>query len=60
LHSKGAIEIEDMVWIGDGVFISSNVKIGKNSIIGANSVVTHNIPSYSIAVGSPAKVIRKI
>lgn len=35
------------------------MKIGKRSIIGANSVVTKSIPPYSIAVGSPARVIKK-
>ena len=39
-------------------FIMPNVKIGNGAIIGANSVVTHNIPPYSVAVGSPAKVIK--
>ena len=34
------------------------VIIGEGSIIGANSVVTKDIPAYSIAVGSPAKVIK--
>ena len=37
-----------------------NVKIGNGAIIGANSVVTHNIPEYSVAVDSPAKVIKTI
>ena len=37
-----------------------NVKIGNGAIIGANSGVTHNIPPYSVAVGSPAKVIKTI
>ena len=39
--------------------IVGNVKIGKHCVIGANSVVTHNVPDYSVAVGSPAKVIKK-
>jgi len=52
------IEIGDNVWIGEGVCILSGVKIGYGSIIGSNSVVTKDIPSKSIAVGSPAKVIK--
>lgn len=60
LFSKGSVIIEENVWIGDGVCVMPNVKIGKNSIIGANAVVTKNIPSNSVAVGIPAKVIRKI
>ena len=51
--------IEDNVWLGESVAVLPGVKIGKGSIIGANSVVTKNIPKNSIAVGSPAKVIKK-
>jgi acetyltransferase-like isoleucine patch superfamily enzyme len=57
--SKGDIIIGDNVWLGAGVKVMDGVKIGSGSVIGANSVVTKNIPSYSIAVGVPAKVIRK-
>ena len=52
------IVIEDDVWIAGGVHIMSGVTIGKGSVIGAGSVVTKNIPPYSVAVGSPAKVIK--
>jgi len=50
--------------IGDGTWIGENVcilgaKIGKNCVIGANSVVTKDIPDYSVAVGIPAKVIKR-
>lgn len=57
--SKGKIIIEEDVWIGSNSIILSGVKIGRGSIIGAGSVVTKNIPSYSIVVGNPAKIIRK-
>ena len=49
----------DSIWIGEHVVIMSGVDIGEMSIIGANSVVTKSIPPRSIAVGAPAKVIRK-
>jgi len=58
-ESKGDIIIEDNAWIGAGVIILNGVKIGRDSIIGAGSVVTKNIPDFSIAVGVPAKVIKK-
>ena len=58
LTSKSII-IEDGCWIGEKVCILPGVKIGKKSIIGTASVVTKNIPDYSIAVGNPAKVIKK-
>ncbi|MFR5466356.1 MAG: hypothetical protein ACLTHR_12100 [Agathobacter rectalis] len=51
--------IDDGVWIGNDVIILPNVHIGKKSIIGAGSVVTKNIPEFCIAVGNPAKVIKK-
>ena len=53
------VRIEDNVWIGESVSVLPGVTIGKNSIIGANSVVTKNIPENSIAVGNPARVIKK-
>ena len=57
--SKGDIIIGDECWIGVGSSILSGVKIGKHSIIGSNSVVTHDIPPYSVAVGNPARVIKR-
>lgn len=51
--------IEDNVWIGENVVILSGCSIGFGCIIGANSVVTGNIPANSIAVGTPARVIKK-
>lgn len=60
LSTKGPVIIGDKVWLGDNVVILSGVTIGNNSIIGANSVVAKDVPPYSIAVGSPAKVIRII
>lgn len=53
------VEIGDNVWIGEFVSILPGVKIGKGSIIGANSVVTKDIPDNSIAVGIPARVVKK-
>jgi len=53
------IKIEDDVWLGVGSTVLDGVTIGKGSVIGAGSVVTKDIPPYSIAVGVPAKVIKK-
>ena len=55
---KGNIEIEDDVWIGNDVTIMSGVKIGKGAIIGTKALVTKDIPSYAVAVGIPAHVIK--
>lgn len=46
-------------WIGAGSVILPGAHIGKHVAIGANSVVNGNIPDYSVAVGSPAKVIKQ-
>lgn len=53
------IIISDDVWIGANSVITAGVKIGKHSIIGAGSVVTKSVPDYCIAVGNPAKVVKK-
>lgn len=58
LFSK-PVTIHKNVWIGENVSILSGVEIGDNSIIGAGSVVTKNIPMNTIAVGNPARVIKK-
>ncbi|WP_324288498.1 DapH/DapD/GlmU-related protein [Pedobacter sp. SL55] len=58
LYSKPVI-IDDNVWIGEFVSILPGVTIGKGSIIGANSVVSKSLPENVIAVGSPAKAIKK-
>lgn len=51
--------LEDDVWIGCNASILPGVSIGKGSIVGAGAVVTKNIAPYSVAVGVPAKVIKK-
>jgi acetyltransferase-like isoleucine patch superfamily enzyme len=47
------------VWIGANVVVMQGVNIGDGAVIGANAVVTEDIEPYSIAVGVPAKTIRK-
>jgi len=52
------------VIIGDGAWLGENVciigaSIGKNSVIGANAVVTADIPDYCVAVGAPARIIKR-
>ena len=52
--------IGDGSYIGINAVIVGNVRIGKHCVIGANSVVTKDVPDYCVAVGSPARVIKKI
>jgi len=63
IHEQGVstspIVIEDETWIGANVVVVAGVTIGKHSIVAAGSIVTKNIPPYSVAVGNPAKVLKK-
>lgn len=52
------ITIGNDVWIGRRVIILPGVTIGDGCVIGAGAVVAKDIPSYSIAVGNPARVIK--
>jgi len=54
-----SIKIGNHSWIGAGVVILAGVKIGQGSVIGIGSIVTRNIPNNCVAVGTPAKVVRK-
>lgn len=58
-NSKRHPTIEDDVIIGAGAKILGAITISRGAKIGANSVVLDNIPPYSTAVGSPAKVVTK-
>ncbi len=58
VYGKGIV-IEDDVWLGAGVYVLDGNNIGTGSVIGTAAVVTKDIPEYSIAVGVPAKVIKK-
>ena len=54
------ITIGDDCWIGGNTTIMPGVTIGKGCTIGAGSVVTRDIPEFSVAIGSPAKVVKKV
>ncbi|MCV2483989.1 acetyltransferase [Flavobacterium sp. SH_e] len=58
LYAKPII-IEDNVWLGEFVSVLPGVTIGKGSIVGANSVVSRSLPPNVIAVGTPARVVKK-
>ncbi len=60
LEFSKPVSIGDNCWIGGGAIILPGVSIGNNCVIGAGSVVTKNIPDHSMAVGNPAKVIKKL
>lgn len=54
------IHIGENCWLGAGVIVVQGVTIGDNVVIGASSVVTKDIPSNSVAMGTPCRVVRQI
>lgn len=62
---QGIVQRGQKVSIGGGSYIGinavivGNVKIGNHCVIGANSVVTKDVPDYCVAVGSPAKILKR-
>lgn len=54
----GKVNIGNNVFVGAGSMILPNVNIGDNVVIGAHSVISKDIPSNSVVVGNPAKVIK--
>lgn len=57
IPSHGRIKIGNNIWFGENVTVLKGVTIGDNVIIGAGSIVSKSIPSNSVAVGIPAKVV---
>lgn len=54
------VRIGKNCWLGAGVIVLPGVTVGDNCVIGAGSVVTKDIPSNSVAVGNPCKVLREV
>ena len=48
------------VWLGGGVIVCPGVTIGDNTVVGAGAVVIRDLPPNTLAVGNPARVIRRI
>jgi acetyltransferase-like isoleucine patch superfamily enzyme len=59
LDDDAFVEIGDGCFIGFGSIILPNVRIGEYAVIGAHSVVTKDVPNYCVAVGNPAKIVKK-
>jgi len=58
-EENSRVIIGEGTWLGTNVVIVGSVKIGKQCVVGANTVVTKDIPDYSVAVGIPARVIKR-
>ena len=54
------VEICDGAWLGQNAVVCPGVRIGRGAVIGANSVVLDDVPDYAVAVGAPARVVRRL
>jgi acetyltransferase-like isoleucine patch superfamily enzyme len=57
IEAKGIV-IEDGAWIGGGAVVLDGVRVGQGAVVGAGAVVTGDVPAFSVAAGSPARVVR--
>jgi acetyltransferase-like isoleucine patch superfamily enzyme len=60
LEKVAPVEIGDGAWLGQNSVILSGVTIGPGAVVGANSVVLDDVPSRAVAVGAPARVVRRL
>jgi acetyltransferase-like isoleucine patch superfamily enzyme len=56
--SKGIV-LDENVWLGTGAKVLDGVRIGRDVVVGANAVVTDDLPDGVVAVGIPARVVRR-
>lgn len=57
--SRGDVLIGSDVWTGWGSTIMSGIRIGNGAVVGAGAVVTHDVRPYAVAVGSPAREVKR-
>jgi maltose O-acetyltransferase len=60
LEAARPIVVGDNVWLGGGVIICPGVSIGANTVVGAGAIVTKDLPADVVAVGNPARVVRRL
>lgn len=60
LEAQEPITIEDNVWLGGGVIVCPGVTIGRDTVVGAGAVVVKDLPPGVLAVGNPARVVRRL
>jgi lipopolysaccharide O-acetyltransferase len=57
--SSAPVVIGDDCWLGEHVCVLPGVKVGRGVVVGAGAVVTADLPDFVIAVGAPAKIIKR-
>jgi acetyltransferase-like isoleucine patch superfamily enzyme len=59
LSAPGEVHIGDGSWLGANCVVVGDIRIGKNCVVGAHSVVNDNMPDFCVAVGSPARIVKR-
>jgi acetyltransferase-like isoleucine patch superfamily enzyme len=59
LAKVAPVRIEEGAWLGQNVVVAPGVTIGRGAVVGANSVVNADVPAWSVAVGAPARVVKR-
>ena len=54
-----SVKIGSDVWLGHGAIVLAGVEIGDGAVIGAGAVVSKNIPAFTVALGNPARVVKR-
>jgi acetyltransferase-like isoleucine patch superfamily enzyme/acyl carrier protein len=54
------VEIGDGAWLGENAMVFPGVRIGAGAVIGGNAVVTQDVPDRCLALGAPARVVRRL
>ncbi|MGH3983823.1 MAG: sugar O-acetyltransferase [Pseudonocardiaceae bacterium] len=60
LEAAQPITIGDNVWLGGGTIVLPGVSIGRNTVVGAGTVVVRDLPANVVAIGNPARIVRRL
>jgi len=60
IEQVAAVTIGDGAWLGENVVVGPGVSIGHGAVVGANAVVLADVPERAVAVGAPARVVRRL
>ncbi|MBB5830375.1 acyltransferase [Brachybacterium aquaticum] len=58
-NPAGSVDVGEHVWLGKEVVVMGGVTIGDGTVVGLRSTVTRDLPNNCVAVGAPAKVVRR-
>ncbi|WP_461479692.1 NeuD/PglB/VioB family sugar acetyltransferase [Paenibacillus sp. PvR148] len=59
-HLAGCVEVGDYATVFTGAVIIPRIKIGEGAVVGAGAVVTKDVPPYTVVVGNPARILKRL